>query len=72
MGMTPGYLVNELAELTNVRLVGVDYNPIMSVLTQALLAAHAIPNERDTLCLDDVHNISFPDSFADLIISFWM
>jgi ubiquinone/menaquinone biosynthesis C-methylase UbiE len=70
MGMGPGYLVKELAKVTNARLIGVDCNPIMLELTQALLAAHAIPNKRVTLCLDDVHTLSLPDNFADLIISF--
>jgi SAM-dependent methyltransferase len=70
MGMGPGYLVKELAEITNARIIGVDYNPIMLELTQALLAAHEIPNKRVTLCLDDVHNLSFPDKFADVIVSF--
>jgi len=49
MGMGPGYLVKELTEVTNLRLIGVDYNPIMLELTQALLAAHEILNERVTL-----------------------
>jgi SAM-dependent methyltransferase len=70
MGTGPGYLVKELAELTNAHLIGVDCNPIMLELTQALLAAHKIPNGRVTLCLDDVHNLSFHDNFADLIVSF--
>ena len=70
MGMGPGYLVKELAAVTNARLIGVDCNPIMLELTQALLATHEIPNERVTLCLDDVHHLSFPDNFADLIVSF--
>jgi ubiquinone/menaquinone biosynthesis C-methylase UbiE len=70
MGMGPGYLVKELAAITNARLIGVDCNPIMLELTQALLAAHAIPNQRVTLCLEDVHHLSFPDRFADVIVSF--
>jgi ubiquinone/menaquinone biosynthesis C-methylase UbiE len=70
MGMGPGYLVKELAEVTNARLIGVDCNPIMLELTQALLAAHKIPNERVALCLDDVHHLAFPDNFADLMVSF--
>ena len=70
MGMGPGYLVKELAAVTNARLIGVDCNPIMLELTQALLAAHAIPNKRVTLCLEDVHHLSFPDRFADVIVSF--
>ncbi|EPZ37549.1 class I SAM-dependent methyltransferase [Anoxybacillus ayderensis] len=69
MGTGPGYLTTQLAKRTGAKVHAVDINPAMHELTQKLTTDMGL-NNLVSLDLEDVHNLSYPDNFADYIVSY--
>ncbi|HGE7613865.1 SAM-dependent methyltransferase [Bacillus thuringiensis] len=69
MGTGPGYLSVQLAKKTDAIIHAVDINPAMHNLTRAVAIKENV-EARISLDKEDVHNLSYPDNFADLVVSY--
>lgn len=69
MGTGPGHLSVELAERTGAVVHAVDINPTMHELARALATRRGVV-DRLRFDLEDVHRLTYPDAFADLVVSY--
>jgi ubiquinone/menaquinone biosynthesis C-methylase UbiE len=69
MGTGPGYLTAELAARTGATIHAVDINPAMHELARDQVRRHGVA-EQVSLDLEDVHALSYPDGYADLVVSY--
>ncbi|REJ07944.1 class I SAM-dependent methyltransferase [Halobacillus trueperi] len=69
MGTGPGYLSIQLANRTGARIHAVDINPAMHSIAKDE-ADKAGLAENISFDINDVHNLSYDDNYADLIVSY--
>lgn len=69
MGTGPGYLSVQLAKKTDAIIHAVDINPAMHNLTKDVAIKENV-EAKISLDKEDVHNLSYPDNFADLVVSY--
>lgn len=69
MGVGPGHFTVELAKRTGATVHAVDINPRMHELARELATVRGVA-DRVRFDLEDVHELSYPDAFADLIVSY--
>lgn len=69
MGTGPGYLTAQLVARTGARVHAVDINPAMHELARFHVREKSV--EANVLFdLEDVHALSYPDGFADMVVSY--
>jgi ubiquinone/menaquinone biosynthesis C-methylase UbiE len=68
LGCGPGYLMLEMAKLTNLDFYGVDINPFMLDLADKNFDKYCL-RQRLTVVKNDATNLCLKDNFADLVIS---
>jgi SAM-dependent methyltransferase len=68
LGCGPGYLGIELAERSNLRVIGVDIDPNAVLIARANISRRNL-GTRVTAEEGDVHKLRFADGSADLIVS---
>jgi ubiquinone/menaquinone biosynthesis C-methylase UbiE len=69
MGTGPGYLSAELAERTGAVVHAVDINPAMHTIAREVARDRGV-EDRIRFDVEDVHHLSYPDGFADAVVSY--
>jgi ubiquinone/menaquinone biosynthesis C-methylase UbiE len=69
MGTGPGYLTAELAARTAAKIHAVDINPAMHELAREQVRQRGV-EDQVSFDLEDVHALSYPDRYADLVVSY--
>jgi ABC-type molybdate transport system substrate-binding protein len=69
IGGGPGQLAIELAKIGSMKVWNVDIEPQAIEIARKHAAEAEIPQEKLRSVVGDVHNIPFPDNFAELVVS---
>ena len=69
MGTGPGYLSCQLAKRTGQKVHAVDINPAMHEIASKE-AKKLGQEDRISFDMEDVHKLSYPDNYSDLIVSY--